>query len=137
MPCMCFEFNHVFRHISFMQLVFACLTTITLAGVLMSTTLVSLTPQSLSLLLPALPTWWLLMLRPTLVTKSTRRFWGRWLRPSQKSLITSRVSTIEFDVTSISTNSAPMSSSGSVRLSYKKCLEVWGNAKQKDFLNVN
>ena len=33
-----------------------------------------------------------------------------------------------FDVTSISINSAPLSSSGSVKLRYEKCLEVWGNA---------
>jgi putative transposase len=32
------------------------------------------------------------------------------------------------DATSISINSAPMSSSGNVKLRYEKCLEVWGNA---------
>jgi hypothetical protein len=37
-------------------------------------------------------------------------------------------STVVFDAASISINSAPMSSSGSVRLRYEKCLEVWGNA---------
>jgi len=34
-----------------------------------------------------------------------------------------------FDATSISINSAPMSSSGNVKLRYEKCLQVWGNAK--------
>jgi hypothetical protein len=40
-----------------------------------------------------------------------------------------RVSTIVFGATSISINSVPMSSSGSVKLRYEKCLQVWGNAK--------
>jgi hypothetical protein len=39
-----------------------------------------------------------------------------------------RVSTIVFGATSISINSVPMSSSGSVKLRYEKCLQVWGNA---------
>jgi hypothetical protein len=34
-----------------------------------------------------------------------------------------------YGATSISINSAPLSSSGSVKLRYEKCLEVWGNAK--------
>ena len=38
------------------------------------------------------------------------------------------VSTIECDATSISINSAPMSSSANVKLRYEKCLQVWGNA---------
>ena len=50
------------------------------------------------------------------------------LRPSRKSSITSRVSTIEFGVTSTSINSAPMSLSGSVKLRYENCLGIWGNA---------
>ena len=33
-----------------------------------------------------------------------------------------------FDATSISINSALMSSSGSAKLRYEKCLQVWGNA---------
>ena len=42
----------------------------------------------------------------------------------QKSSITSRVSTIVFGATSISTNSALMSSKSSGKLRYKKCLQV-------------
>ena len=34
-----------------------------------------------------------------------------------------------YGATSISINSAPLSLSGSVKLRYEKCLEVWGNAK--------
>jgi len=33
-----------------------------------------------------------------------------------------------FGATSTLTSSAPMSSSGSVKLRYEKCLQVWGNA---------
>jgi transposase len=46
------------------------------------------------------------------------------LKPSQKSSITSRVSTIVFDAISISINSVPMSSSGSIRLRFEICLEA-------------
>jgi hypothetical protein len=42
-----------------------------------------------------------------------------------------RVSTIVFGAISISINSVPMSSSGSVKLRYEKCLQVWGNARRR------
>ena len=54
-------------------------------------------------------------------------FTAHGLRPSQRSLITSKVSTIAFDVTSISINSVPLSLRD-VKLRYEKCLGNWGNA---------
>ncbi len=55
-------------------------------------------------------------------------FTKQWLKPSQRSLITLRTSTIEFSVKSISISLAPMSWSGSVKLRDEKCLLIWGNA---------
>ncbi len=50
--------------------------------------------------------------------------------------VAKRLSTIVFDATSISISSAPMSSSGSVKLRYEICLEVWGNAKTRNQMHT-
>ena len=42
---------------------------------------------------------------------------------------TLKASTIQFDVTNILTNSAPLSSRG-VKLRYEECLQNWGNANE-------
>jgi hypothetical protein len=50
--------------------------------------------------------------------------------PGQKSLSTLKASTIQFGVTNILTNSAPLSSRD-VKLRYEECLQNWGNATNK------
>jgi transposase InsO family protein len=59
--------------------------------------------------------------------RAKKRITAHGLKPSQRSLITSKVSTIAFGVTSISINSVPLSSRD-VKLRYEKCLGNWGNA---------
>jgi len=66
------------------------------------------------------------------VSKSRSGFTQEGSKTNQKSSITSRVSTIEFDAISISISLAPMSSSASVELRYKKCLQVWRNATRME-----
>jgi hypothetical protein len=57
-----------------------------------------------------------------------KQIYSTRLKPSQKSSIAPRVSTLVFGAASISTSSAPMSSRSSVKPRYKKCLVNWGNA---------